>query len=209
MSRLHVDEQLGSMHGFSDEAPQPRGGESMRPTASRIALALLALSLLCSTGVQGQAIPAAHHNPVARLVVGAGHQLKQSFWVEPRKHPYAWGLNMAAQIGMAFADASTSCMLTGSSYEEVGTARFFVGSHPNCRKLVLFEIVDSAISLPAEDWLAHKFTDSCHGAKWDSIPAHTHDQQSCYFAVPTAVSIAKFAFEYPAIKQNVLLIEAK
>lgn len=179
----------------------------------RKVIAFLALFVVVGVSRAQEPIPVVHRNLVSRTAIGIGHEMKGTV-TDIKRHPYAWGLNLGIQIGAMFADTATSCMLPSPEYAEVGTARFFVGRYPNCRKFVALNIGQILVGMPAEHWLAHKFDDSCHAQaashdpRWDNTPAHTHDP-NCFWAVPVGFSIASFATSYGPIKGNVNLLESR
>jgi hypothetical protein len=147
-----------------------------------------------------------------RLVRPLVRQAKKTFYTDVKAHPFAWGVNLGLQFGIVLADATTTCLDTGHGIE-AGPAHYFIGRHPNCKKAFLFMLPTTAAHVMAEDWLMNAFTDSCYreaakpDSRWWKTPAHTHNPESCRWAVPVADTIAIGAYEIPAIKGNIDLLK--
>lgn len=143
-----------------------------------------------------------------------GHELKATFYTDVKAHPFAWGLNLGLQFGIAFADTATTCIGVGNgSFVEVGPAHYFVGRYPKCRKSALFTGGVMAVHSVSEHWLMNAFTDSCYreaakpDSRWWKTAAHTHNPESCRWAVPVADTIGLAAYEIPVIRNNVELLK--
>jgi hypothetical protein len=162
---------------------------------------LLALALLLCTASLAEAGP-------RKLAHSFGSQVKRTFYSDVKAHPVAWGLNLALQWGIAYADTASTCRFRSAGLPEVGPAHYFVGHYPSCAQSVAFTGLVMFAHSNAENWLTNKFSESCrtqaesHDPRWDLIPAHTYDWRDCYKWVPIADTIALEAYEIPVIRAN-------
>jgi hypothetical protein len=180
----------------------------------KFAISFLFLLLAIPARAQ-EPIPVAHRNPFASAALGIGHEVRMTF-VDIKRHPYAWGLNAGLQMGIAFADTGSSCAIAQERLGgEYGPAHYFIGHHPNCRKLVLLTATSMTIHLTAEHWLMEAFTESCYreaanpDSRWWKTPAHTHNPESCRWAVPVADTLALGSYEIPVIAGNIRWLNAQ
>lgn len=148
------------------------------------------------------------------IVKSIGHEMKMSA-VDIKRHPFAWGIPVALQLGIAFADTSTSCIAFGQGYNEVGGARLLIGRHPSCRQAVLLTSILMTTHITAEHSLSNLWTDSCYreaakpGGTWWKVDAHSHNPESCRWNIPYLDTVALSAIEIPNIHNSINLLERK
>ena len=146
--------------------------------------------------------PAAHQHWPARLLSKAGHQLKQTFYTDPKQHPFV-ALAMGVQFGLTFTDLAGSCVSSRNGYSEVGPSRFFVGSHPNCKKFFTFGAIGFTLLQVSENYAAHGFQDLCTrdannpNSKWYKVDAHTYKPKGCFSSFYAGVTLGYAGMELP------------
>jgi hypothetical protein len=149
----------------------------------------LAVALLLSSIVRAQEVAkvqpaAALHNALLAVPLGAARELKYSVRDFATFRDPQWSILTIAQIGAATADAVTSlnnlnhCL----TCTETGTARVFVGQHPDAHKYIVAGIIEIGV----EAVTAHYFRNRGPARKWYWRMIWSLPQSSSLFAHASA-----------------------
>jgi hypothetical protein len=140
-----------------------------------------------------------------QLARSVAHEVKMSF-VDIKRHPFAWGLQAATLAAVNFADVGSTCKFRTLGIRERNP---ILGPTPGCPQVVTYAVFATVAHLAILHAASDMLVDSCYrqaadpNSRWNSTPAHTHDPESCRFAIPTAVALTEVPIHWYIIRNNI------